>query len=46
MAPGWYCTAATIVGLIAMLIARESAPRKIKAPEPETLPAQIADEIA
>lgn len=46
MAPGWYCTAATIVGLIAMLIARESAPRKSKGSQLETLPAQIADEVA
>ena len=46
MAPGWYCTAATIVGIVAMLIARESAPRKIKAARAGSSPAQIADEVA
>jgi len=30
LAPGWYWTAAEIVGLIAMMAARESAPRKLK----------------
>jgi MFS family permease len=32
MAPGWYLTAANVVGLCAMLLMRESAPVRLRAP--------------
>jgi MFS family permease len=33
VAPGWYWTAALVIGIAAMLATRESAPRKIPTPE-------------
>jgi MFS transporter, MHS family, citrate/tricarballylate:H+ symporter len=45
LAPAWYWTASLIVGLAAIMAARESAPRKLaKATQREALPAQLPDE--
>jgi MHS family citrate/tricarballylate:H+ symporter-like MFS transporter len=41
LAPAWYWTTAVIVGLAAVIAARESAPRR--APKPDTLLVQLAD---
>jgi MFS family permease len=42
--PAWYWTAATIIGIAAMIATRESAP--LKAAKPETLSVQLSDKPA
>ena len=42
--PAWYWTAATIIGIAAMIATRESAP--LKAAKPETLSVQLSDKSA
>ncbi len=44
LTPAWYWTAATIVGIAAMIATRESAP--LKAAKPETLSVQLSDKPA
>jgi MFS family permease len=44
LTPAWYWTAATIIGIAAMIATRESAP--LKAAKPETLSVQLSDKPA
>jgi MFS transporter, MHS family, citrate/tricarballylate:H+ symporter len=44
LTPAWYWTAATIIGIAAMIATRESAP--LKAAKPETLSIQLSDKPA